>query len=139
MYIILFRIAFFVPLTFIKLLPNSSHSNNVLIKKYSQLVNIFVAVMYFWTLLCNKQGFPGDISGKGPTCQCKRHKRGRFDPWVGKIPWRTAWQPTLIFLPGESHRQGSLLGYNPQGGKELDMTEATEHACMLGIQVISHF
>ena len=26
----------------------------------------------------------------------------RFDPWIGKIPGRRAWQPTLVFLPGES-------------------------------------
>ena len=25
-----------------------------------------------------------------------------FDPWVGKIPWRRAWQPTAVFLPGGS-------------------------------------
>ena len=29
-------------------------------------------------------------------------KRRRFNPWVEKIPWRRAWQPTLVFLPGES-------------------------------------
>ena len=34
-----------------------------------------------------------------------RHKRWGFDPWVGKIPWRRAWQPTPVFLPGESHGQ----------------------------------
>ena len=28
--------------------------------------------------------------------------RPGFDPWVGKIPWRRAWQPTSVFLPGES-------------------------------------
>ena len=38
-------------------------------------------------------GFPGGTSGKEPTCQCKRHKIHRFDPWVGKIPWRRLWQP----------------------------------------------
>ena len=48
------------------------------------------------------RGFPGGASGKEPTCQCRRHKSCRFDPWVGKIPWRRAWQPTLVFLPGES-------------------------------------
>jgi len=32
-------------------------------------------------------------------------KRHRFNPWVGKIPWRRAWQPTSVFLPGESHGQ----------------------------------
>ena len=47
-------------------------------------------------------GFSGGASGKEPTCQCKRHKRHGFDPWVGKIPWRWAWQPTPVFLPGES-------------------------------------
>ena len=40
-----------------------------------------------------------------------------FDPWVGKIPWRRAWQPTPVFLPGESHGQGSLVGYSPWGRK----------------------
>ena len=36
-----------------------------------------------------------------------------FDPWVGKIPLRRAWQPTPVFLPGESHGQKSLAGYGP--------------------------
>ena len=40
-------------------------------------------------------------------------KRCRFDPWVGKIPWRRAWQPTPVFLPGEPHGQRSLVGYGP--------------------------
>ena len=35
-----------------------------------------------------------------------------FDPWVGKIPWRRAWQPTAVFLPGESHGQRSWAGYH---------------------------
>ena len=47
-------------------------------------------------------GFPGGTSGKEPACQFRRHKRYRFDPWVGKIPWLRAWQPTPVFLPGES-------------------------------------
>ena len=40
-------------------------------------------------------------------------KRGRFDPWVGNIPCRRAWQPTPVFLPRESHEQRSLVGYGP--------------------------
>ena len=40
-------------------------------------------------------------------------KRHRFDPWVGKITWGRAWQPTPVFLPGESHGQRSLSGYSP--------------------------
>ena len=46
-----------------------------------------------------------------------------FHPWVGKIPWRRAWQPTPVILPGESHGQRSLAGYGPWGRKQLDMTE----------------
>ena len=49
----------------------------------------------------------------------------RFNPWVGKIPWRRAWQPTPVFLSGESRGQRSLVGYSPQGHKESDTTEAT--------------
>ena len=37
-----------------------------------------------------------------------QYRKGRFDPWVGKIPWRRKWQPTAVFLPGESHGQQSL-------------------------------
>ena len=69
--------------------------------------------------------FPGGASGKEPTCQCRKHKRHMFSPWVGKIPWRRAWQPMPIFLPGESHGQGSLEGYSPWSHKESDTTKAT--------------
>ena len=51
-------------------------------------------------------------SGKEPACQCRRYKRHEFDPWVGKTPRRRTWQPTSIFLPGESHGQRSLVGYS---------------------------
>ena len=44
------------------------------------------------------------------------------------MPWRRAWQPTLVFLPGEFHGQKSLVGYGPEGHKESDTTEATKHA-----------
>ena len=57
-------------------------------------------------------GFPGGASGKEPTYQCRRCKRHGFDPCVGKISWRKAWQPAPVFLPGESHGQRSLVGYN---------------------------
>ena len=50
------------------------------------------------------------------------------DPWLGKIPWRRAWQPTPVFSPGESHGQRSLAGYSSWGCEELDTTAATEHS-----------
>ena len=45
-----------------------------------------------------------------------------LDPWVGKIPWRRAWQPNPVFLTGESHGQRSLVAY---GCKDSDATEVT--------------
>ena len=60
---------------------------------------------------------------KEPTCQCRRRKRHGFDPWVGKIPWRRAWQPTPVFLPGESHGQRNLVNYSPWVHEELETTD----------------
>ena len=71
------------------------------------------------------QGLPRWRSGKESACQCRRCKRHRFHPWVGKIPWRRKWPPTSVFLPGKSHGQRSLAGYSPGGHKESDMTEHT--------------
>ena len=60
---------------------------------------------------CNLQGtwyllgsvyvshFPDGSDGKDSACQCRRCK---FNPWIGKLPWRRKWQPTPVFLPGES-------------------------------------
>ena len=56
-------------------------------------------------------------------CRCRRLKRHSFDLCIGKIPWSSKWQPTLIFLPGEFHEQRSLVGYSPCGCKGLDTTE----------------
>ena len=59
-------------------------------------------------------GCPGGSTGRihlgsfqvaEPTCHCRRIKRCGFDPWVKKIPWRSTWQPTPVFLRGEFHGQ----------------------------------
>ena len=55
--------------------------------------------------------------------QCRRCRRCGFNPWVRKIPWRRAWQPTPVFLPGESYGQGKLESCGPQGCRDLDMSE----------------
>ena len=44
-------------------------------------------------------------------------------PWVGKIPWKSEWQPTLVFLPGKFRGQRSLSDYSPWGHKDLHMTD----------------
>jgi len=67
----------------------------------------------YYTHLGRMQGFPDGASGKEPASQCRKCKGWGFDPWVGKIPWRRAWQPTPVFLPGESQGHRSLVGYSP--------------------------
>ena len=68
-------------------------------------------------------GFPGGSVIKNSPA--RRHKRYGFDPRIRKIPWRRARQPTLVFLPGESHGQRKLAGYSPWGCKESNTTEAS--------------
>ena len=51
---------------------------------------------------CLGKDFSGGASDKEPACQHRRHKRRGYDPWIGKMSWRGAWQPTPVFLPGES-------------------------------------
>ena len=61
-----------------------------------------------WRLPClwRWRSSPGGTSGREPACQ-RTGLRSGFDPWVGKIPWRRAWQPTPVFLPGESQDRGA--------------------------------
>ena len=58
---------------------------------------------------------------------CLQCGRPGLDPWVGKILWRRAWQPTPVFLSGESHGQKGLAGCHPWDYKESDTTQATKH------------
>ena len=74
--------------------------------------------------------FPDGASGKEPACQCRRWRRRRFDPWVWKIPWRRAWQPTPVFLTGESHGQreepGGLQSTGLQRVRHGEVTVCTQ-------------
>ena len=70
-----------------------------------------------------RPGLPWWLSGKEPICQCRRHC---FDLWVGTIPWRRKWQPTPVFLPGESHGQRSLAGYSAGGHRRARHNWATK-------------
>jgi len=88
----------------------------------SSLLGIHMFVFYVWVSVSALQisssvlffsSFPGGGIGKEPACQCRKCKRLEFVLWVRKIPWRRKWQPTPVFLPGESHGQRSLAGYSP--------------------------
>ena len=75
----------------------------------------------------NLMGFPGGSGGKESACQSRRHKvlMSGLIPGSGRSPWKKAWQPTPVFLSGESHGQRDLAGHSPWGGTESDMTEVT--------------
>ena len=68
---------------------------------------------HYWCM----RGFPGGTSGKEPTCQCRKHETW-VRSWVRKSPWRRKWQPTPVFLPGESHGLRSLAGYSSWGHRD---------------------
>ena len=78
-----------------------------------------------------ENGVPRWLRQKRICLQCRRH---RFDPWVGKCPWRRKRQPTPLFLLGESLGQRSLMGYNPWGPKESAMTEQLKFSLFTGKQ-----
>ena len=90
-------------------------------------------VWFYWWIVLNillcyttDLGFPWWLSGKESACQCRRHKRCRFDPWVRNIPWKRKWQPSPLFLPGKSHGQRSLVVYSLWCGKRVRYDLATK-------------
>ena len=70
-------------------------------------------------ILHDSSGLPRWHSGKESACQCKRCRRPRFSPWIGKIPWKRKWQATPEFLPGKSHGQRSLVGLQSIGSQRV--------------------
>ena len=68
----------------------------------------------------------------------EKHKKHRFELWVGMIPCRRKWQPTLAFLSVKSHGQRSLVGYGQWGHKDLDTTEQLNMQGFPGSSVIKN-
>ena len=61
-------------------------------------------------------------------------RRGRFDPWVGKILWWRKWQSIPLFFPGQSRGQRSLVDYSPWGHERVGhnlVTKQQEQTCLL--------
>ena len=80
--------------------------------------------------IIGRMGFPGGASGKESACQCRRLG---FNPWFRKIPWRRAWQPTPVFLPGElpwAEKPGRLP-YCQWGCKELEVLNTFKRSVLL--------
>ena len=80
---------------------------SVPIHEKTTVTDVHAFAHVYWT-----SGLPRWHSAEEPTGQCRRHRRGRFDPWVMMIPWRRKWQPTSVFLPGKFQGQTSLEDYS---------------------------
>ena len=81
--------------------------------------------LYNFTLCVPSEGLPWWLSGKE---SARWFRRLRFDPCIGKISWRRAWQPTPLFLPGEAHGQRSLVGDSPWGLRVRHNRATNTHA-----------
>ena len=70
-------------------------------------------------ILTNKllDGFLGGANGKKSTCQCRRLKKHRFNPWVRKTSWSRKWRPTPVVLSGKFHGQMSLAAIVHEAAK----------------------
>ena len=86
-------------------------------KYFSQRNALFGTKLVMWKLNCVFmliiRSSQMALIVKTPPASAGRHKRYGFNSWVGKIPWRRAWQPIPVFLAGESHGSRGLAGYGP--------------------------
>ena len=95
---------------------------HILEKKTFPVINRKVKEIFLNYQWCNED-FPGDSSDKEPTCQCRKHKRCRFNPRVGKIPWRRKWHAVQYSCLENLMGRGAWRATVPWGSRELDMTE----------------
>ena len=93
-------------------------------------VNIFIQVYLIWA---SQWASRFGLSGKESTCQCRRCRRCRFNLWVEKISWRRKWEPTPVFLPGESEKPG---GQQTTVSQRVWHFWATEYAYILIYNVL---
>ena len=86
----------------------------------------------------------GSVVKNPPAMQetCRRHE---FSPWVGKIPWRRKWQPTLVFLPGESQGRGAWwaavygIAQSRTRLKRLSSSSSSSSLIMFNYSIKRHF
>ena len=73
----------------------------------------------YFSLVTSLKGFPGGSVVKNPLANTGDE--------LGRSHWKMKWQPTAVFLPGESHGQRSLVGFSPWGHKRVGWDLATDH------------
>ena len=78
-----------------------------------------------WCPIILKMASQVVLIGKESACQCRRHKRFRFNPWVGKVPWRRERQPSLTWRIPQTEEPGGLQS---MGSQRVRHSWATEHS-----------
>ena len=86
-----------------------------------------ISFIRYLSSACCVSGFPGGSMGKESACSARDTGRRVFDPWARKILWRRPWQPTPVFLPGESHGQRNQWT-TVHGGAKSQTRQVTEQA-----------
>ena len=86
---------------------------------------------FFWKDNC-KMPLLGSVVKKS-TCQCKRHRRHEFEPWVRKIPWRGKWQPATLFFAWRIPRTEEPGGLQSTGSQKATHNWACPHAAAITI------
>ena len=94
-----------------------SLSGSPVIKQLMQMVTLVPGQGGRSQSVLNKR--TGGVRGKEPSCRCRRRKGRRFDPWVGKVPWRRLWRPTPVFSPGEP-LDGGAWGPQSTGSQRVE-------------------
>ena len=83
-----------------------------------------------WVILSlSNKGFQV-VSGKEHICQCRRCKRHGFNPWIGKISWRKAWQSTLYSCLRNSNDRGAWQATVHRVAQSQIQLKQTYQACM---------
>ena len=97
--------------------------------QFNCIIYIFTSKRLVLLLVIRYQGFPGSASGKESTCHCRRHQEMQVQLLSQEDPPGGGHGNSLQYSCLEnSHGQTNLAGDSPQGHKESDMTEATQHA-----------
>ena len=87
--------------------PRTEEPGKLLSVGWQRVGHNWAANTHTHTHTHGSMGLPWWLGGKESACQCRRCW---FSPWIEKIPWSRTWQPTPLFLPGESHERRSLAG-----------------------------
>ena len=104
-----------------RLESNNRITQNVL-RVLEELSNMKICTHNLYSIL---QGFSGGTVVKNLPAQCRRWKRSRSKPLIGKMLWKKKKSQPISVLPGKSHGQRSLLCYSPWGCNKSDITDLT--------------